>query len=195
VRVAVLGTLGGATSAAIPDLLTRCGLGVASSPHDADLVLVTSLGEVDRDLVDPLVRRRTSHLVARLVDGGAVVGPFVVPGLTACLRCIDAHRCVADPHHVSVTTRYVRATSRARPDGVEDVADPALAAAVVGWAVRDLAAHVTGREPSTWSRTLSWGPDPTDRREEAWRRHPECGCSWAPDSYAPWQQSTGGSSG
>ena len=106
-----------------------------------------STGEPDRDLLDPLVRAGTHHLVVRLVDGGAVLGPFVSPGVTACLRCTDAHRTVEDPDHVPVTARYVRASRRTRRDGVPDVADPALALAALAWAVRDVAAHLVREGP------------------------------------------------
>ncbi len=162
----------------LPGLLARAGLRATTVPGDADLALVTCVGELDRDRLDPLVRSRTTHLVVRLVDGGAVVGPFVVPGVTACLRCVDAHHADLDPDHVTVTARYVRATERPRADGVEDVPDPTLGALALSWAVRDLVALCAGREPSTWSRTLAWGPDVHERREDRWLRHPRCGCSW-----------------
>jgi len=145
----------------------------------ADAALVVSHGELDRDRLDPLVRRGTPHVVVRLVDGTALVGPFVVPGVTACLRCIDAHQGIYDPDHVAVTHRYVRATARPRSDGVSDVRDPLLPAVAVAWAVRDVVAHLEGRRPATWSRTLVFDDDPTVRREEDWSRHPECGCCWA----------------
>ena len=99
------------------------------------------------------------------------------PGVTACLRCIDAHQSVRDPDHVAVTARYVRATARVRPDGVPDI-DPALAALALAWAARDVVAHLDGREPSTWSRTLVLSAEPARRDEHEWRRHPQCGCCW-----------------
>ncbi len=37
------------------------------------------------------------HLMVRLTEGDAVVGPFVVPGRTACLRCLDAHHADGRP--------------------------------------------------------------------------------------------------
>ena len=161
------------------DLLRSAGVTVDPRPSaEVDVVLALSTGEIARDRLDPLIRRGTSHLVVRLVDGAAVVGPFVVPGQTACLRCIDAHRSVRDPDHVAVTNRYVRATARARPDGVPDVVDPLLATVAVAWAVRDVVARIDGRRPSTWSRTVFLDPEPAHRREEDWSRHPECGCSW-----------------
>lgn len=153
---------------------------VANGCPPVDVALVLSTGELAREVLDPLVRARTSHLVVRLVDGGAVLGPFVVPGETACLRCIDAHESVRDPDHVAVTTRYVHATARPRRDGVPDT-DPALASVALAWGVRDVLAHLDGRAPSTWSRTISLGADLCERRERDWLRHSQCGCSWPLD--------------
>ena len=173
-RVSLVGDLPGAR-----DLLIRAGVRVVGRQSDADVALVGGMGEVDRDRLDPLIRRGTDHLVVRLVDGAALVGPFVVPGVTACLRCIDAHRSIADPDHVPVTNRYVRATNRARDDGTPDLHDPVLVALAVAWAVRDVVAHLDGRRPATWSRTVFLGPEPSSRTEQDWSRHPECGCSWS----------------
>jgi len=179
----VVAVLGGFEVPGLPDvgaLLGAAGVTISPSTHDADVVIVLSQGELDRGRLDPLIRRRTSHVVVRLVDGGAVLGPFVVPGTTACLRCIDAHQSVRDPDHIAVTTRYVRATDHARPDGVPDL-DPALASVALAWTVRDVIAHLDGREPSTWSRTLCLTPNPASRDEQAWLRHPQCGCFWSAD--------------
>jgi bacteriocin biosynthesis cyclodehydratase domain-containing protein len=173
-RVCLHGDLPGAR-----DLLERAGVRVARTGASADVTVVGTIGEVDRDLLDPLIRRGSTHLVVRLVDGAAVVGPFVVPGRTACLRCIDAQRSVADPDHVPVLSRYVRATGRPRPDGEPDVADPALVTLATAWAVRDVLAHLDGRRPDTWSRTVFLDPDPAQREEQDWSRHPECGCCWS----------------
>ena len=147
----------------------------------ADVALLLAAGELAREDTDRFVRLGVPHLVVRLVDGGAVLGPFVVPGRTACLRCIDAHRGVEDPEHVTVTERYVRATARSRLDGAPDDIDPVLAVLAASWAVRDLAAHVRGHEPSTWSRTWRLGREPARILAESWRRHPGCGCAWPED--------------
>ncbi len=166
------------------DLLTGLGVRVVAPGQAAEAALVAVQGELDRDRLDGLVRAGTPHLVLRLVDGTAVVGPFVVPGRTACLRCVDTHVGVGDPDHVAVTQRYVRATSRARPDGVPDVADLVLPALAAAWAVRDVVAHLEGRRPSAWSRTLTFDADPGPPREQVWPRNPDCGCTWT--AHAPW---------
>ena len=182
IKVAVLGRISGPGVPDIEKLLGAAGVVITPEPGDADVVVAVGLGELPRERLDPLLRSSTSHVVVRLVDGGAVIGPFVVPGKTACLRCIDAHQSVLDPHHVAVTTRYVEATARARPDGLSDLVDPALAAIALAWAVRDVVVHLDGGQPSTWSRTLFLRPDPTQRREDRWMRHPLCACCWAEDA-------------
>jgi len=183
-KVAVLGRIDGPGLPAVDELLRAAGVTTTSDLHDADAVVVLRVGELPRERLDPLLRRGISHVVVRLVDGGALVGPFVVPGKTACLRCIDAHQSLVDPDHVAVTTRYAEATARPRADGMPDVVDPALATIALAWAVRDVVAHLEGAAPSTWSRTLLLHPDPTQRREERWLRHPMCACSFADDTFA-----------
>ena len=164
-------------------LLRGCGLRVTPWVSRAAVVLVLSAGELAREVLDPLLRARTAHVVVRLVDGGAVLGPFVAPGETACLRCVDAHLGVEDPHHVVVTERYVRASGRSRGDGVPDVGDPALAALALAWGVREVGAYLRGQRPAAWSRTLELGAEPSRVVDRSWPRHPECGCCWA--AHAP----------
>lgn len=170
-------------------LLSAAGVRIVGRGQAVDVALVSAHGEVDRDHLDPLVRDGTAHLLVRLVDGAAVVGPFVVPGRTPCLRCLDAHERVRDPDHAAVTQRYVRATARPRGDGSPDVADPVLPAVAAAWAVRDVVAHLEGRRPASWSRTLVFGPDPATPREQVWPTHPDCGCSWT--AHAPWSGTMG----
>ena len=167
---------------AVAELLAGSGVPLTRWPSRAAVVLVLAEGELDRDLLDPLLRRRTPHLVVRLVDGAALLGPFVQPGATACLRCLDAHGSVTDPDLVAVTTRYLRATQRPRADGEPDVADPVLPVLALTWAVRDVLTHLGGRTPSTWSRTVHVGADGALPEVETWSPHPECGCCWAADA-------------
>lgn len=54
-------------------------------------------------LLDPrhaaaLMAADTTHLPIELAGDRVVVGPLVVPGVTACLACRQAHRVDADPH-------------------------------------------------------------------------------------------------
>jgi bacteriocin biosynthesis cyclodehydratase domain-containing protein len=142
-----------------------------------DVGLALSTGEADRDRLDRWVRDGLPHLVVRLVDGEVVLGPLVVPGRTACLRCVDEHRADEDPDHLAVLHRYTTACRSPRPDGVPDPADPLLATLATCWAAHDLRSHLTGDRPATWSATLTLG-GPDGLTAAAWPRHPACWCAW-----------------
>jgi bacteriocin biosynthesis cyclodehydratase domain-containing protein len=183
-HVEVLGTLGpGMPDAAA--LLAAAGLGTDHDDDEPAAVLVLVRGEPDRSLFDPFLRRGQAHLVVRVVDGAVVVGPFVVPGRSACVRCLDAHRSAEDPDHVAVLARYVAATRGPRRDGRDDLAEPVLAHLGLAWAVRDLTVHVDGGRPTTWSSTVRLGPEVSGVVRTTWPPHPDCGCCW-PGSLPAW---------
>lgn len=150
-------------------LLRECGVGVGSA-EAADVWLVVSDDVSPRAPVDRLVQQGVPHLLVGPGPRSVLLGPFVLPGVTACLRCLDAHRSADDPHRALVVEQVA-----ARP-GLPH-RDPALLALALAWAVRDLLRFVEGDEPSTWSTTVELGPlaVPAPR---AWTRHPHCGCSW-----------------
>lgn len=141
--------------------------------------LVLSMGELDREQVDPLIRAGIPHLIVRMVEGEAVVGPFVEPGRTACLRCLDAHRIEDDPRAGVLAAAHARAV---RHDGVVEPVDTALATLAAAWAVRDLVSWIEGERPSTWSATVQLSATLSPVTHAEWRRHPACGCSWLPDA-------------
>lgn len=153
-------------------LLRQCGVSVAGTDDLADAWLVASSGEVPRSTLDDLVREGTPHLLLRGALGSSLLGPFVAPGLTACLRCVDAHLSETDPRRALVVEQV--ATS---PGAEGPPSDPTLVSIAVGWAVRDLLRFVEGDRPSTWSTTHHIGPTeaPVTRQ---WSRHPHCGCAW-----------------
>ena len=129
------------------------------------------------ELVDELVRRSEPHLVLTAVAGRITVGPFVSPGLTACSRCVTAHRCDRDPGHATVLGQYA-----ANP-GDRVPPDPVLLQLAVAWAVRDLVSYVEGDLPATWSSTLAVDPALTLVRQR-WLRHAACGCHWGDELAA-----------
>ena len=103
------------------------------------------------------MRADRPHLLVALVDGIVRVGPFVVPGRTACLRCIDAHHTERDPRRSLVLHQY--AASRAPRIGVPDPVPHDLLDLALVWAVRDLVAWIDGRRPRCWSATVRVEPD------------------------------------
>lgn len=135
----------------------------------APLALLVIAGEVPRPDADAEVRSGRPHLTLGAGAHGWTVGPFVVPGRTACLRCVDAHRAEQDPRRALVVEQLA-----GRPSAP---ADPVLTALAAAWAARDVLTYLGGREPATWSATVEIGPDLPPRRQ-AWDRHPHCGCAW-----------------
>ncbi|GAB6984037.1 hypothetical protein [Nocardioides pyridinolyticus] len=135
----------------------------------APVALVGVSGEVPRADADAEVHAGRPHLVLAAHAHGWTVGPFVVPGRTACLRCVDAHRGHHDPRRALVVEQL--AGLPAAPD------DPTLATLAAAWAVRDLLTFLGGGEPATWSATVELGPTLPPRRR-TWERHPHCGCAW-----------------
>lgn len=153
-------------------LLDQAGLRRTGGEDGAAAHLVVSTGPVDRELVDPLVRSSVPHLV---VSGSAAmrrVGPFVHPGHTACLRCVDAHEALHDARRPFLLAQAARAATERPPP-----LDPVLDTLALAWAVRDLARYVEGDSPSTWSTTFDIGPT-TAPAAQRWGRHPDCGCAW-----------------
>jgi hypothetical protein len=155
-------------------LLAVSGIPTGGAPYASLLVAV---GEFDRGRVDALSRSDIPHLLAQVNEGIVALGPFVVPGVTACLRCVDAHRGDTDPRRALVVEQYARADD-SRSDGVPAPIDPAVLTAALAWAVRDLVSFVDDEVPCTWSASVQFGPGmrQTHRR---WERHEQCGCSWA----------------
>jgi hypothetical protein len=173
VRVALAGDLGADPAPFLAEARLRP---VAAAERPA-AGLALCRGEPDRDALDDWVRGGLPHLVGRLVDGHAVLGPLVVPGATACLRCLDEHRADEDPDHLAVLHRYAAACRVPRRDGVPDAPDPLLGALATCWAVRDLRSHLDGVRPPTWSATLTLG-GPDGLLAATWPRHPACWCAW-----------------
>ena len=157
------------TAAQLAPLLDAAGLRRAES---AAVHLVVSTGPLDRERLDPLVRAGTPHLVVSGAAAGRRIGPFVEPGRTACLRCVDAHEALADVRRPLLLAQAAKAAATRPPP-----LDPVLDALVLAWAVRDLCRYLEGDAPSTWSATYDLGPRDAPV-VTPWGRHPDCGCAW-----------------
>jgi len=153
----------------LADLLASTGLTVDDAAPSVWLV-VTS-GPVTRETIDPLVRAGAPHLVVSGGAGGRRIGPFVEPGRTACLRCVDAHEAEADPRRPFLVEQAALASAGDEP------VDPVLDRLALAWAVRDVCRYLEGDEPSTWSATVDLGPTAAPHLVR-WLRHPHCGCAW-----------------
>lgn len=172
--------------------------------HPAPDVVVVTDGGADRDAVEALRSAGQVHLVLGARETLGVVGPFVVPGRTSCLRCHHLHRTDRDPGWPMVVDQLA-AASRG-PVGTSVVAGAGAAAGTAGEpAVHRLRGNAAGSTATeacdgvlatliastaalhvlTWLRgevppsvdgTVEFRlPDGTGRRR-GWEPHPNCGC-------------------
>lgn len=147
-----------------------------SRDRTVDLALHLSAGEPDRSHSDRWVSRDVPHLIVQCTEGFIRVGPFVVPGRTACLRCLDAHHTDRDPRRPLVVEQY--AAARGPRDGLPEPIHHDLLDLAVIWAARDTVTWVDGGRPRTWSTTVTIDPA-LELLPTPWRPHARCGCTWA----------------
>ncbi|MCY7394806.1 MAG: hypothetical protein LH468_01430, partial [Nocardioides sp.] len=151
-------------------LVRLAGLTPAPGVAEATVVLLVSDGQPSRARLDGWVRDGLPHLCVRAHDGVLTLGPYVVPGVTACLRCVDAHLGESDPRRPVIVEQLAAASAH-------EPVDDQLRALALAWAVQDLATAAEGHRPSSWSATVEIGPDLATTRR-VWTRHPHCGCVW-----------------
>ncbi len=139
--------------------------------HRPDLVVIAADDEPDRSAAIELVRDGIPHLVVGVRETVGVVGPFVIPGSTACLHCLDLHRTDLDP-------RWPALLAQANTVVCADSAEVNLSTLVASLAVLHVLNYLDGGEPPSVNGTLSAGlPDGAVRRR-SWLPHRQCGCTW-----------------
>lgn len=151
---------------ALGPVLRSAGLRVG----EGSVTLVADDVPVPRRRLDALVRAGRAHLVVAGTPREWTVGPFVLPGATACVRCVDAHLAHADPRRTLVLEQLA-GLPRARQR-----VDPLARLTALALAVADLRGYLAGQTPATWSATYTVGAGAPVRRD--WARHPHCGCAW-----------------
>ena len=128
------------------------------------------------------------HLPVTAFGSRAVIGPFVLPGLTGCLRCRDLHRADHDAAWPRIAVQLQH-----RRQGIAPV-DTALTQTAAGWAALQVLAWLEADDPE--SGALRWPPGwpaaaPASVGSSvefartggsvtlhACPPHPLCGCRW-----------------
>lgn len=155
-------------------LLETAGIAVTDAVESAQVVLLLSAEPVDRRQVDAWMRADLAHLILDADDARVRLGPFVLPGRSTCLRCVDAFATDHDPHHpLLIEQRRGAAT----PSGLPLPIAHDLVAIGTAMAVRELGSFAEGGTPATLEQTIEIDPAlefPTTH----WGRHPACGCGW-----------------
>ncbi|MFV9429560.1 hypothetical protein ACNJ7K_13600 [Rhodococcus aetherivorans] len=173
-RVRVHGS-GPLASAIVEDLPVWDVRWVRSSPGDepqgpADCVVLADGQVPDPHLVDMLVRAGIPHLAVRIRDGRGIVGPFVLPGRSSCLRCADLVRTDLDPSWPRLASQLY---------GRQGHAGRAVTSATAAMAVGQIEAFLSA-DPSVTpavDRTLELDLRTHCIVTRRWFRHPRCDCS------------------
>ncbi|MFE9041762.1 TOMM precursor leader peptide-binding protein [Streptomyces sp. NPDC012421] len=161
----------------------RSGAGPGAGDGDGEvpvsLVLVTprdGLGVLLPDPVaaEPWMAAGVPQLYAGVLEATGLVGPLVLPGGTACARCLQEGAVDRDPEWPRLLAQW-----RSGPPHPLPACDVALATAVAGLAAAHALAFLDGEPPaSTGTRweavapTLAW-------RSERLEPHPACPCGAA----------------
>jgi hypothetical protein len=160
------------------DLVLRAAVERAASTaglhadDEASTRLVVTLGEPPRRTSDRLVGGDLTHLWLAVGPSWVRVGPFVEPGRTACLRCVDAHLGERDARRATVLHQLDDL-----PVAPYAGWDPCLLELGAAWALRDVVRRLDGDLPSLRSATVTVTADLEVTRRD-WLRHPHCGCAW-----------------
>jgi bacteriocin biosynthesis cyclodehydratase domain-containing protein len=171
----------GASRAEAARRAVRRAADVRTDPDPAagppDLVVLAPDGP---DLVpdDTLVRTGRPHLAARVRETTGVVGPLVLPGRGACLRCLDLYRRDRDPAWPQVVAQL--AATRG-----PWACDVLLATAVGTLAAMQAVAYLEGRPVDAYGGTLELGLADPEVRRRSWPVHPACGCGWPVPTATP----------
>jgi bacteriocin biosynthesis cyclodehydratase domain-containing protein len=119
--------------------------------------------------------RHRPHLPVVIRETTAVIGPFVVPGETPCLRCVELTRGDRDPTWPVLAAQLIGATPSVEPS------DIALASAAASIATLHVLAWLdaSGGPPSTFGGTLELSLTDLRLRRRTIAAHPGCGCGAA----------------
>ncbi len=142
-----------------------------------DVVLLVRQAEMPRAWTDRWLRDSVPYLPVRAVEGRVIAGPFCVPDLTACLRCVDHQRSGDDPRIPLLVEQYAACPGGAIPEPVEATAWTTATAL----AAHDVVRFLDGHRPQLWSATMTLGGADGPAQDE-WLRDPRCGCCWATET-------------
>ncbi|REF35507.1 ThiF family adenylyltransferase [Thermasporomyces composti] len=146
-----------------------------STPLRPHVAVLAPDDEPDRMLADALVRAGIPHLVVRMRDARAIVGPFVLPGKSSCVRCHDMHRAARDPAWPRVLAQLLGAPHHA------PACDVVLATMTAAYASLHVLAFLDGMRPPSVDATLEIDLPFGSVRRRTWSAHPACGCQWDPE--------------
>lgn len=135
-----------------------------------DVVVLAPAAAPEDDDAAVLQRDGIPHLLAEVRDTVGVVGPLVLPGRSACLRCLDLARTDRDPGWPALA---VQLSARPAP-----ACDAVLAAAVSAQAALQVLTLLDGGLPASIGGSLELALPDWRWRRRTWPPHPACPCHW-----------------
>ncbi len=155
----------------------------------ADLVVLVAEGALDARAGDDLVRRDVPHLGVLVAPDRVAVGPLVLPGTSACLRCLDLHRRDRDPAwlHLLAQLLVLRPRVTGSPGGTGPLGETALSTMAAGLAALQVLGQLDGQlRPDAVGRTLEVSLPHGAVRRRSWTAHAACGCGrWQAPAQQP----------
>ena len=171
-RVVVTGS--GRLAERLTTVLAAAGMQVVVAPSveaaevaEGELAVAVGHYVLDPALHGLWLRRDVTHLPVVFSDSAIAIGPFVVPGVTACLYCLQRFASDADPAWPAIASQL---WGRWSPADTELMASEA-AAIVTREVVGRLGAPARGRSDQL---VIDAATGVRSRRE--FDIHPECGC-------------------
>jgi len=136
---------------------------------EPDLTVTVSSGEPPRAPLLDAAHTGAAHLVVVLDGEDVRIGPFVLPGRSPCLGCLDLHRSGWDPVWPALVPQFGVAQRHA----LSVLTEHAAAAEVIAQCVQF--AH--GELPRTASEVIVVDADRTIRTLASSHFHPRCTCA------------------
>jgi hypothetical protein len=163
-------------SGQVADLVSRLvadeHLPLTHSSDDATVVVVTADHEPSRESADEAMRRGVPFLCVGMRELVGLVGPFVVPGRTACLRCVDLFRSQLDPCWLTLVDSIHANPAAAR------CGPPSLVTLTGGYATQEIAIWASGALPVSCDHVVEIPHGLGQVQTVGYQPHPECGCGW-----------------
>lgn len=133
-----------------------------------DLVVLADDLVADPQTITALAATRTPHLQIRLRDGVGIVGPFVLPGVSTCLRCLELTRSALDPQWPYVSAQLLGRTG--------DASGPTVLA-TAAFALAQIDACTKRDSTPMIDTTLEIDLASNRTTTRRWSRHPRCDCA------------------
>ncbi|MET9541782.1 TOMM precursor leader peptide-binding protein [Streptomyces sp. NPDC006553] len=155
------------------------GPGESSDGVGLSLVVVTPRDGLGAYVPDPLPAQRwvttgTPHLYAGVLEATGVVGPLVLPGGTACARCLQEERTDRESDWPRLLAQWRSGARHPLP-----ACDLGLATAVAGLAAAHALAFLDGDLPASTGTRWATSLPMLEWRAERLRPHPACPCGAA----------------